>query len=373
MGQAIQKCCNFQTISIISSPSDAHDSIATKGEPGDAAVSPRYRGTSIYEPRRKIYKNKYEHIGKIGQGGFSKVFLVRHIATDKLYVLKKVSKGSFNAQENSITLDNVMNEKNILLTANHQFIIKFYSCFQDEKNLYYVMEYAKGGSISKYLEKQNHFSESVVRFYSAEILMALKALHLDYRVIYRDLKPDNCLLSEDGHIKLTDFGLSTIGKKYSVTGCGTPEFTAPEILNLLPHNRMVDYWSFGCLLYLFLFGTYPFYDDDLPKQYEKIKKGQFVFPEKPFVSQEAKTLIKGLLKVDITKRLGFNGIEEIMVHKFYSEINWNDIYNKKIPAPLTVSESKLKEELPDFSPVTNIKINGFTFEQLESRMSLAGG
>lgn len=130
------------------------------------------------------------------------------------------------------------------------------------------MDYAKGGSISKYLQIYHFFNENIAKFYAAEILLGLKALHFEYKVIYRDLKPDNCLLSEDGHIKLSDFGLSTIGKKFSTTGCGTPEFIAPEILNHLPHNWMVDYWSFGCLLYLFLYGKYPFYNEDLDRQYD---------------------------------------------------------------------------------------------------------
>jgi protein-serine/threonine kinase len=314
---------------------------------------------------------RYEQVGKIGQGGFSKVYLVRSLASDRNYALKKVSKRSFNSSENTLTLNNVMNEKNILLTVNHPFIVKFFSCFQDEKNLYYVMEYAKGGPISKYLHKQTFFSENVVRFYSAEILLALKALHDDYKVIYRDLKPENCLLSEDGHIKLIDFGLSTIGRINSNSGCGTPEFVAPEILNHQPHNKMVDYWSFGCLIFLFLFGKYPFYHEDLKRHYELVKRGDFVFPAKPFVTPEAKSLIKGLLKVNISKRLGFKGIDEIMGNEFYSSVNWSDLYNKKITAPLTTTESQFKEDIPGFSPDTNIRVVNFTFEPIDSRVSLA--
>lgn len=135
-----------------------------------------------------------------------------------------------NASTNQISLINIMNEKNILLKVSHPFIVKFVSCFQDHKNLYYVMEYCKGGSIGKYLRQFGYFSEDVAKLYICEIVLALKALHFEYKIIYRDLKPDNCLLSDDGHIKLTDFGLSTIDKKYSITGCGTPEFIAPEIL-----------------------------------------------------------------------------------------------------------------------------------------------
>ena len=99
--------------------------------------------------------------------------LVKSLTNSKLFALKKVSKRTFNASENSITVDNVMNEKNILLKVNHPFIIRFHESFQDAKNLYYVMEYAKGGSITKYLQKQKQFSEEVVRFYAAEIVLAL--------------------------------------------------------------------------------------------------------------------------------------------------------------------------------------------------------
>ncbi len=103
--------------------------------------------------KKKLIHNKYEQIGKIGQGGFSKVFLVKNIINNKLMAIKRVSKRSFVSSQNSITLENVMNEKHILLKVNHPFIIKFFSSFQDERHLFYVMEYAKGGPITKYLQK----------------------------------------------------------------------------------------------------------------------------------------------------------------------------------------------------------------------------
>lgn len=213
-----------------------------------------------------------------------------------------------------------MNEKNILLSVHHPFIIKFYSSFQDHKYLFFVMEYAKGGPINKYLVRSKPFSEDIVRFYSAEIILALQALHQTYNVMYRDLKPENILLTETGHIKLTDFGLSTIGKQQSTHGCGTPEFIAPEILKLEPHTKLVDYWSLGCIIYLFLYGKSPFYDPKVKVMYEKIKKGKYVFPEKPHVSKDAKDLIKGLLKLRPTDRLGAKGIEEIKKMEFYNDV-----------------------------------------------------
>lgn len=226
MGDALSRCCasvwgyNLP----LSIPSQG-------GQPATAsqtAAAPKRSTTDLKRPR--IYNGKYEQVGKIGEGGFSKVYLVRHLKNGKLYALKKVSKSKLKSSSNQMTVENVMNEKKILLKVRNPFIVAFSSCFQDEKNLYYVMEFCKGGPITKYLAKQKHFAEQVVQFYAAEVVLALKALHYDYDVIYRDLKPDNILIAEDGHIKLTDFGLSTIGKKFSMTGCGTPEYIAPEIL-----------------------------------------------------------------------------------------------------------------------------------------------
>jgi serine/threonine protein kinase len=263
-----------------------------------------------------------------------------------------------------MTVENLMNEKNILLKVRNPFIVAFSSCFQDEKNLYYVMEYCKGGPITKYLSKQRNFSEPIVQFYAAEVVLALKALHVDYDVIYRDLKPDNILLAEDGHIKLTDFGLSVIGKKFSMTGCGTPEYIAPEILAQVPHTKMVDYWSLGCMLFLFLYGRFPFFDRNTNVQFAKIRKGHFTFPDHPKVSDDAQDFIRKLLQLSPQKRLGYNGIQELMNHPFFFGVDWADVAAKRLKPPLHPTEPKLKQETTDFSFPTNVKVQGFTHEEL---------
>ena len=327
-----------------------------------SSLSPEVVQTS----KRKVYKDKYLQLGKLGEGGFSKVYLVSNIKTGQQYALKKVSKSRMSSGSNQVTLNNIMTEKAILQKVSHPFIVKFSSCFQDCKNLYYVTEYCRGGSIQKYLSRVGFFSEKTSVFYTCEILLALKAMHHEYRVIYRDLKPENCLVGDDGHVKLTDFGLSTIGKKFSITGCGTPEFMAPEILKSQPHNRMVDYWSLGCLLFLFLYGRHPFYDRDLQSLFSKIKAGKFTFPETPFVSEEIKELIKGLLKVNVSKRLGFRGIEEIFEARCFSGVNWNDIYNKRQSAPIKVEEETLAEERDvEESLKIGQQIVGFTYDTPE--------
>lgn len=352
MGETLSKCCQgtFTGKFSIASTSPIEN------------VSPETESPKM-SPKKRIYNNKYEQVGKIGEGGFSKVYLVKHIKTGKLFALKKVSKSKLKSSSNQMTLENVMNEKNILLKVRNPFIVTFSSSFQDEKSLYYLMEYCKGGPITKYLVKQKHFSEPIVQFYTAEIVLALRALHYDYEVIYRDLKPDNVLMTEDGHIKLTDFGLSVIGKKFSMTGCGTPEYIAPEILNHSPHTKMVDYWSLGCMVFLFLFGKFPFYDKNTTLQFEKIKKGHFVFPVSPRVSEEAKDFIRKLLQINPQKRLGFLGIQDLMNHPFFNGINWADINAKKVKPGIQIVEMKLKEEHGEFSFPTNIKVQGFTYER----------
>lgn len=358
MGDALSKCCSKFIGTSVPLTLPADQPVSQR----PTATQPETDGKQADSSRRKIYNNKYEQIGKIGEGGFSKVYLVRHIKTFRFYALKKVSKSKLKSSSNQMTVENVVNEKNILLRARNPFIVTFTSSFQDEKNLYYVMEYCKGGPITKYLAKQKHFSESVVQFYAAEVVLALKALHYDFDVIYRDLKPDNILIADDGHIKLTDFGLSVIGKKYSMTGCGTPEYIAPEILLHQPHTKMVDYWSLGCMLFLFLYGRFPFFDKNTSVQFDKIRRGHFQFPERPRVSEEAQDLIRKLLQLSPKNRLGANGIQDLMNHPFFHNVNWADVAAKRTRPPISPTEPRLKDEIGEFSFPTNIKVPDFTYE-----------
>ena len=193
-----------------------------------------------------------------------------------------------------------------------------------------VLNYCGGGELFFWLKKDRRFSLNRARLYTCEILLGLKCLH-DKDIIYRDLKPENLLLDLEGHIRLTDFGLS----KEAVTGsgpkggtktfCGTPEYLAPEILENKGHGKAVDWWSLGTLLYEMLTGLPPFYDQNMQRMYDKILHAQLRFPA--YMSTESKTLLTGLLQRKVDDRLGSGGPEEIMEHPFFDGVNWDDVLN----------------------------------------------
>lgn len=120
------------------------------------------------------------------------------------------------------------------------------------------MELMKGGSLSLYLKRMKRFSEETAKFYCAQVVLALKYLHNDLRTIYRDLKPDNILIDENGYSKLTDFGLSTLGSDMARSICGTMNYIAPEVLYGHEYSYEVDYWSLGCLVFEMISGNPPF-------------------------------------------------------------------------------------------------------------------
>lgn len=148
----------------------------------------------------------FERMDVLGEGGYGKVFLVRRKNTNAQFALKRVKKRLLGKE---LRLKDAMNEKNIMLRSAHPFIVKLHCSFQDNKYLYYCMEYAEGGALFSYMRQQGRLSERTTRFYIAQVVLALQYLHEQCKCIYRDLKPENLLLDRTGYLKLTDFGLST--------------------------------------------------------------------------------------------------------------------------------------------------------------------
>ncbi|CAG9572494.1 protein kinase A catalytic subunit [Leishmania major strain Friedlin] len=272
----------------------------------------------------------------VGTGTFGRVRLVKHKGTGQYAALKILKKQEILRMKQ---VDHVMAEASLLQEIDHPFIVSMLRGYMDKNRLYILLEYVVGGELFSHLRKAGKFPNDVSKFYCAEVILAFDYLH-NKTIVYRDLKPENILLDQDGNIKITDFGFAKRVTERTFTLCGTPEYLAPEIIQSKGHNKAVDWWALGILLYEMLVGYPPFFDDSPMKIYEKILVGKVLFPR--WVDSKARDFIKGLLSLDPTKRLGNlpNGTEDIKNHKYFAEVDWNVVLSKKIPAPIPVRQHK---------------------------------
>uniref|UniRef100_A0A8C2A2Z2 Ribosomal protein S6 kinase n=1 Tax=Cyprinus carpio TaxID=7962 RepID=A0A8C2A2Z2_CYPCA len=287
----------------------------------------------VKEGSEKADTRQFELCKVLGQGSFGKVFLVKKITgpdAGQLYAMKVLKKATLKVRDRMRT----KMERDILVEVNHPFIVKLHYAFQTEGKLYLILDFLRGGDLFTRLSKEVMFTEEDVKFYLAELALALDHLH-GLGIIYRDLKPENILLDNDGHIKLTDFGLSKESidhenKAYSF--CGTVEYMAPEVVNRRGHTHSADWWSYGVLMFEMLTGTLPFQGKDRKETMTMILKAKLGMP--PFLSPEAQSLLRNLFKRNAGNRLaGPDGVEEIKRHSFFSTIDWNKLYRKEVTPP----------------------------------------
>uniref|UniRef100_A0A8C7THK3 Ribosomal protein S6 kinase n=1 Tax=Oncorhynchus mykiss TaxID=8022 RepID=A0A8C7THK3_ONCMY len=282
----------------------------------------------------KADPSQFELLKVLGQGSYGKVFLVRKIrGSDRgqLYAMKVLRKATLKVR------DRVRSkmERDILAEVNHPFIVKLHYAFQTEGKLYLILDFLRGGDLFTRLSKEVMFTEEDVKFYLAELALALDHLH-SLGIIYRDLKPENILLDEEGHIKITDFGLSkeaTDHDKRAYSFCGTIEYMAPEVVNRRGHTQSADWWSFGVLMFEMLTGSLPFQGKDRKETMVLILKAKLGMPQ--FLSPEVQSLIRALFKRNPANRLGAgpDGVEEIKRHHFFGNIDWNKLYRREIKPP----------------------------------------
>lgn len=268
----------------------------------------------------------------LGIGAFGRVKLVK-VKTDPsspTYALKCQAKKAI--VENGLQ-DHVMNEKTIMAELDHPFILKYFCAMKDDRYIYFVLELLLGGELFTFLRNETQFPESWSRFYSASVLMAFCQIH-GRKIAYRDLKPENLVLDKDGFLKVVDFGLAKVVNGKTWTLCGTPDYLAPEIILNEGHDRAVDYWALGVLIYEMTAGMPPFYADDPMEVYEKILSGHVSIPS--HFSKSLSDIIKKLLKTYQSKRLGNTkgGTGAVMKHKWYSGFNWDALLNRKIDVPI---------------------------------------
>lgn len=271
----------------------------------------------------------------VGKGSFGKVMQVRKRDSGQVYAMKVLNKANIVKRKQ---VEHTRTERSVLGRIVHPFIVGLNFAFQTPSKLYFVLDYCAGGELFFHLGREHRFSESRARFYAAQITLALEHLH-SLNVIYRDLKPENVLLDQNGNVRLTDFGLSKENIHATDSGaksfCGTPEYLAPEVLNRSGHGRAVDWWSLGALLYEMLTGLPPFYDSNRNKLFEKIRHGTLEFPAEAGVSPEAKDLLLRMLDRDPKTRLGCGSgdASDIKTHPFFRSVDWTAMLQLKLTPP----------------------------------------
>jgi len=268
----------------------------------------------------------------IGKGFYGKVMLCQHVVSGKHYAIKSIRKKYLKDTNKS---HRVIAERQVMMRANHPFVVQLFFAFQSPSKFYLGMEYVSGGDMFYHLEKLDKFCINDVRVYVAEIVLALSHLHSN-GIVYRDLKPENVMLDHDGHIKLTDFGLSkVIDQEETSTLCGTTGYLAPELILRQSYSYEVDWWALGILTYEMLTGITPFDNSNRLKMLNDIVNTTPVFPN--YIPMDAIEFISALLSKDPKLR---PSIERIQKFRFFSDLEWNRVYKKEYPLEYIPSSSQ---------------------------------
>ncbi|PWY95860.1 protein kinase c [Aspergillus sclerotioniger CBS 115572] len=306
----------------------------------------------------RIGLDHFNFLAVLGKGNFGKVMLAETKSAKKLYAIK-VLKKEFIIENDEV--ESTKSEKRVFMIANkerHPFLLNLHACFQTETRVYFVMEYISGGDLMLHIQR-GQFGLKRAQFYAAEVLLALKYFH-ENGVIYRDLKLDNIMLTLDGHIKVADYGLCKENMWYGATTstfCGTPEFMAPEILLDKRYGRAVDWWAFGVLIYQMLLQQSPFRGEDEDEIYDAILADEPLYPI--HMPRDSVSILQKLLTREPELRLGSGptDAQEVMSHAFFRNINWDDIYHKRVPPPFMPSissptdTSNFDQEFTSVTPV----------------------
>lgn len=298
----------------------------------------------------------FDTIKVIGRGAFGEVQLVRHVASKKVFALKRLSKFEMIKRPESAFF---WEERHIMAHANSEWIVQLHYAFQDHTYLYMVMDYMPGGNLVNLIANYE-IPEKWAVFYTMEVVLALDTIH-DMGFVHRDVKPDNILLDRTGHLKLADFGtcmrMGADGLIQSSNAIGTPDYISPEVLQSQngegEYGRECDWWSLGIVVYEMLVGDTPFYAESLVGTYGKIMNHEksLVFPRETELSENAKSLIRAFLR-ERTQRLGRHGVEDIKAHPFFRDSEWTFENLRESVAPV-IHELKSDEDTEQFEDVSD--------------------
>ena len=342
------------------------------------AVEGGLREKSVH---RKMCADDFEKLRCLGKGAFGTVHLVKQHASGRLYAQKQFKKASLTVHRRLV--EQTRTERNILESINrHPFVVKLFYAFQDHERLYLILEYAQGGELFHHLAMERMFSEETAAFYMAEMVLALEHLHQNVRVIYRDLKPENCLLDAEGHLLLTDFGLSKVAAEEDEDRAnsvlGTIEYMAPEVVRGDGYDFTVDWWSLGAIGFDLLTGHPPFGGGNHAKIQQNILKQKLQLPY--FLGPDAKDLLIRLLRKESNKRLGGTSAKDVKAlkaHRFFRKIDWKKLERREVEPPIqpVITDPELAEnfdtEFTDqpLSPVLTRSSKAFDIEMADARVA----
>merc|ERR1719387_989658 len=282
----------------------------------------------------------FEIVRVVGVGGSGRVVQALHKPSGQMRAVKVMAKDRLFQQEQR--LQRVITEKRIMARLQHPFVVSLHTAFQTGTHLFLVLDFCGGGELFFHMLQRRRFEECDAMFYFCEILLGLEYLH-SQQVLYRDLKPENCLLDDDGHIRLTDSGLSKDNLTPNArlqSFVGTAGYLSPEMVARQGHGYPLDYYCLGCLLYCLLTGSLPHYEGDYKAMIQRRVKGEpCAFP--PWITPEAQRLLNGLLAPDPCERLASqHGAIEVKDMPWLQEVDWTRVYRRE-PQPC----------FPNFPPV----------------------
>ncbi|KAG7196230.1 Ribosomal protein S6 kinase alpha-5 [Scheffersomyces spartinae] len=349
--------------------------------------------SSLYEIPLKQYSlaprfdkpkvSDFDVIKVLGRGAYGKVLLVKEKSTNKLYAMKQLKKALLiiNNTIHEVNYNRTVNEKTILQSVNHPNIVKLYYAFQDHNKLYLILEYLDGGELFHHLAQERYMPETKASYYIAQLIVAIRYLHVNLKVIYRDLKPENCMLNSYGHLVLTDFGLSkqTVDDVKLNSLAGTAQYMAPEILKGEEYDFGVDWWSLGCVCFDLLTGSPPFTGNNNKKVMDKVMNAKKFLKFPFYLSLDAKDFLRKLLQVNPMKRVDLDDetqFKKIMQHRFFRTVDWKTLNDTDIIPPIlpVITDPILAENFddeftnmpftpPDKSPLDEdiLQVKGFSF------------
>lgn len=307
---------------------------------GSCNFKPESADSSVRTKQVSVSRSHFQFNYVIGRGGFGRVWRVELKRNHQLFAMKEMSKARVLAKK---SVNSVINERKLLGTLKHPFLVNMQYAFQDRENLYLVMDLLTGGDLRFHLGRQKRFNEEQTRFFVACVITGLEYLH-NNGVIHRDIKPENLVLEEDGYVRITDFGIARLWNPENAKDTsGTPGYMAPEVMCRQNHGVAVDYFALGVIAYEFMTGKRPYQGKSRKEIRDQVlaKQVQLTRTEIPDGwSYDAADFINKLIQRKPLNRLGLNGPQEAKAHPWLATFPWTKLMEKALPAPFLPSRSE---------------------------------